>query len=111
MEHCLGSKFGPKLCARNLGQTGIRPVCSRNASATETSAQVYNNDENNADFRTLISMKIIIGVFLIYGSDICWQDLLWLDKSVWETIFKRRQRRDDASSVWCIKIVVFKRLL
>ena len=70
MEHCLGSKFGPKLCARNLGQTGIRPVCSRNASATETSAQVYNNDENNADFRTLISMKIIIGVFLIYGSDI-----------------------------------------
>ena len=34
---CLVSKFEEKLCARNLGQTRIRPVCSQTASSPETS--------------------------------------------------------------------------
>ena len=34
---CLVSKFEEKLCARNLGQTRIRPVCSQTASPPETS--------------------------------------------------------------------------
>ena len=50
-------KVWAKLCARNLGQTRIRPVCSQTASSTETRTQVHN-DENDA-FSLTVTIRIL----------------------------------------------------
>ena len=55
-------------------------------------------------------MKILMvwhNFLSLYGSDICWKNLLWLDKIFWKTTFRSRQRGDDAETIVQVFCLIF----